>query len=162
MTGKALIGFSHDKGDWLSAIMSWATFGGPSHVVVVSPDGKWFIESTALKNPSGVQPPAPISKFLCKPRAEVRTIPHVCPQAVWDATLTQVGKPYDWGWLLGWVVRNRRWDDPTKWTCCELFTWAMLEAGDPLFKGHTWHITPGDLYLMSSPLKEGGNDQHRD
>lgn len=149
-----VLGFSHDRSDWISQIMSWASFGGPSHVVLVSPCGRWFIEATGVKSPAGVQPPAPLADFLARQRAELRRVAHCYPQAVWDAALSQVGQPYDWGWLVGWIIRNRRWDDPQKWVCSELVSWAMREAGDPLFEGHTWHITPGDLYMMSSPWKE--------
>jgi hypothetical protein len=145
-----LLGFSHDSSDWISRLFSWITFGGPSHVVLISPDRKWFIESTALRKPAGVQPPAPIAEFLAKPRAEIRQIDHPDPKAVWNAALTLVGQGYDWGWLFGWLVRSRRWDDPGRWVCAEAITWAMAKTGRGLFSpADTWHITPGDLYMMS-------------
>lgn len=144
-----LLGFSHDNGDWISRFFSWVTFGGPSHVVLISPDGRWFIEATGIKTPSGVQNPAPISEFLSQPGAEIRVIQHGDPSGVWAAMLSLVGQPYDWGWLFGWLIRNRRWDDPGRWVCSEAIAWAMWQAGRRMFAGDTWHITPGDLYMMS-------------
>ena len=148
-----ILGFSHDKGDWISTLFSWATFGGPSHVVLISPDSKWYIESTALRTPPGVQPPAPIEELLKKPGLEIRVIAHKNPDLVWEKMLSIVGQPYDWGWLFGWVFRNRKWDSPGKWICAEAITWAMLEAGKCSFSfDDTWHISPGDLRLMSEKL----------
>lgn len=151
---KLILGFSHDNSDWISRVMSWSMCGKPSHVVLVSPDGRQFIEATGTKTPNGVQHPAPIADFLATPGAELRWIDHPNPQGAWDAALTQVGKPYDWVWIIGCVIRSRRWDDQKRWACAELITWSMCEAGDHQLDGDSWHIHPGDLYTMSRPLQD--------
>lgn len=37
---------------------------------------------------------------------------------------TQVGKHYDWEWILGYPF-NRDWQDPEDWVCFEFVAWTL-------------------------------------
>lgn len=71
-------------------------------------------------------------------------------KALVDALFSQLGKPYDWGGVLGLGLRHN-WQDDNKWFCSELMAWAFMQAGAPLLNTEdSYRITPRDLEL--SPL----------
>lgn len=68
-------------------------------------------------------------------------------QRVHEFCARQVGKPYDWLALAGWLAR-RRWDDHDAWFCSELIAAAFQYAGYPLLQvDEATRITPRDLAL---------------
>lgn len=73
-------------------------------------------------------------------------IPARNPAAVHAAARAELGRPYDWLGVLGIGVR-RRWQSPDSWFCSELIAYAFEAAGEPLFRGQPWRITPRDLFL---------------
>lgn len=74
-------------------------------------------------------------------------------EAILRAARSQIGKPYDWGGVLGIALRSRRWQADDSWFCSELVTWAFEQAGVPLLRTtDAWRITPRDL-LLSPHLK---------
>jgi len=53
------------------------------------------------------------------------------------------GKPYDWRWIIGYLI-NRDWQDDRYWVCCELYLYAIVRIG--IFKNVDDHwITPSQL-----------------
>ena len=75
-------------------------------------------------------------------------------KTVWRLAETQADKPYDWGYLLGFLLR-RNWQDQDKWVCHELIAWACQEAGHPIIDMTDAHfLTPDHLYRVTQPIKE--------
>ena len=62
-----------------------------------------------------------------------------------------IGKPYDWGAIFGFVLRQD-WQDDRAWFCSEAIAWASRMAGTPLVTEKAWRVTPRDL-LMSPRLR---------
>ena len=140
-----LVGFCTDKSDWISTVIRWLTWWRHSHVVLISPCQLYVIESTHGKGVVG----GTLAEFLGRDGVEVRTIPHADPDAVWHKVENEIGKPYDWKYIYGWLFR-RNWQDPAAWSCPELI--ATMAGLFPLdFAGH---ISPRDLYLISYPLTD--------
>lgn len=152
---KMVLAFAHDPSDWISRVMAWFSFAKVTHVALVSQDREWVIEASAVGYPKGVRL-VPMPLFLAKhPWADLRTIEHKDPLAAWDFARTQVGKGYDWRWIVGRLLRLPKLQHRDKWACSELICWAAREAGDPIFVGDTdWHITPADLRMISGELRD--------
>lgn len=129
--------------------------------MLVEPGGRRYIEASGSAKPSGVRLHDMHEFIASRPEWDFRMIPHPDPHAVWELACTQVGKPYDWAFLFGWLV-HRNWQHPDKWVCQELITWACKEAGYPIFPlevADQWH-TPHSLYLISKPLAYTGSPNH--
>lgn len=70
------------------------------------------------------------------------------PDTVYDAALSQLGKPYDYTAIFG-IGMHRDWDTDDAWHCCELGMWACYQAGYiPLNTMHLNRVLP-DHWLMS-------------
>lgn len=138
-----LVGFCTDKRDWISAAIRWFTWWKHSHVVLISPDVLHFIESTHGK---GVVLGS-LTEFICRDGCELRMIPHPDPDAVWARAAGEIGKPYDWRYVYGWLV-HRAWQDPAAWSCSELIAWAADLFPDE-FSGR---VSPRDVYLLTKPI----------
>jgi hypothetical protein len=62
---------------------------------------------------------------------------------------TQIGKPYDFGAILGLGIQ-RDWHNPNRWFCSELVTASAEYAGTFWFRqGELWRVTPGDLWMLA-------------
>jgi uncharacterized protein YycO len=78
------------------------------------------------------------------------TVPGLDMEAAVSAARTQLGKPYDWGAIVG-IALHRDWRAPDKWFCSELVAWACEQAGTKLLRfDNLDRVTPGQLAL--SPL----------
>ncbi|MCQ4310929.1 hypothetical protein NAV33_03305 [Pseudomonas stutzeri] len=74
--------------------------------------------------------------------------------AVLDAALSQVGKPYDWLGVAGIALRGRDWQEDDCWFCSELVAWAFSEAGYPLFRSDVQgRIVPQHLWMLANPYQ---------
>ncbi|WP_216891622.1 hypothetical protein [Pseudomonas putida] len=74
------------------------------------------------------------------------------PQAVLDAALAQLGRPYDWLGCAGIALRNRDWQEPDSWFCSELVAYAFGQAGEPLFREDmVSRVTPQHLWMLAKP-----------
>lgn len=77
--------------------------------------------------------------------------------AVLDAALSQVGKPYDWLGVAGIALRGRDWQEDDCWFCSELVAWAFSKAGYPLFRTELQaRITPQHLWMLENPSLDAG------
>lgn len=88
------------------------------------------------------------------------------PASVIEAAVTwtraQVGKPYDWSAIAGFVWRDGRpekrdWKNQSAWFCSELIEAAFSEVYAPLLQdsGVYNRITPRDLLLSVNIAKVG-------
>ena len=69
--------------------------------------------------------------------------------------LAQLGKPYDFAGIMGFVAA-RRVENPQKWFCSELIFAALQSVGiDILARIPAWKVTPG-LLLLSPTLTNRG------
>ena len=146
--------FHHDPDDWISRLMAWFTRSRYTHVALLSPGGDYVLEATGASDPTGVRY---LPTWLWQSRhpdciARVAETPDA--KTVWRLAETQADKPYDWGYLLGFLLR-RNWQDQDKWVCHELIAWACAEAGTPLLDMTDAHfLTPDHLYRVTQPIKE--------
>lgn len=141
------LAFAHDRGDWISRVMAWLTHSDVSHVALVR--GGLVIEATGVGHPPhGVK----VSLFedwkIAHPGFWIKRIPHPSPDQVWAHAENQIGQPYDWTWLLRWLLR-RDWRDNGKWVCSELIAWAAEQTGWPLVVGALASVTPRDLNMLT-------------
>lgn len=147
-----VLGFSRSD-HWISKVVSWLTRGRYSHVMLLNPDTREYIEASGLAKPSGVRVHQ-LEEFFARIDWDFRIIPHPDPERVWRVAKNHVGKSYDWGYLFGWLFR-RNWQDPDKWACNELITYACEMAGHPIIdmSDPQW-LTPHHLYLISHPMDD--------
>lgn len=150
-----VLGFSHHRSKLVSRLVKWFTHGNYSHVMLMEPGGRRYIEASGMAKPPGVQV-HDLEDFLAsRPEWAFRVIEHPDPQAVWRIACTQAGRPYDWAYFLGWLFHRRHREHPGKWVCNELIAWACEQAGYPIFPADAepaW-LTPQHLYLLSKPLE---------
>jgi uncharacterized protein YycO len=127
-----------------SRFIQWQTWGKWSHIDVATPGG-WI---GALFR-GGVQ---------VRPLNTVGVDQLMCTVEVTDAQgaaiiaflVAQIGKPYDWRSLLGFLVR-RDWREPDSWFCSELVVAAFEAGGVKLLRtDDVERISPSTLAL--SPL----------
>lgn len=73
-------------------------------------------------------------------------------QKIYDFAKSQIGKPYDFSAILGFVVREN-WESPNKWFCSEFVESTLRQVDCGLIRTtyDAWRITPKDL-LISSKL----------
>jgi len=75
-------------------------------------------------------------------------LPCAWPNVAWAAALSQVGRPYDWAALLGFLA-HRDWASPARWFCSELVAWAFAKGGSPLFRpDSTYRVTPQMIWEL--------------
>lgn len=147
MMGELLIGFSTDKKDIISRIIRIMTWSKFSHTVLISPDHKSYIEST---HKVGVRE-QPISEFFKREGVEIGVINHPNPQAVWDLAKAEIGKPYDYVYIYGWLL-HRNWQKDDKWACCELIPAMTDRTKSPIIRCSEFDkVTPQLLYMISTP-----------
>lgn len=132
--------FCTDKQDWISTVIRWITWSRFSHVALLSPDGRQAIEAT---HGVGVRL-VPADDILRRDQVEVRSLAGD-PWLAWQKATAQLGKPYDWRFIYGWLVR-RDWQDDSAWACAELIAWATRCFPDDAALAS---ISPRDLYLLT-------------
>lgn len=99
-------------------IFSWSKW---SHVALV--DGDYVIEATAMHGVRRVK----IEEALHGTKHEFATLPCKDPQAIIDAAMTQLGKPYDFLAILG-IGLKRDWQEDDKWVCSELIDGRQIKV----------------------------------
>jgi hypothetical protein len=151
MSDYIIVGFSHDKKDFISRAIGWLTHGSYTHTVLFHPSQTQGIEASGMGKFKGVRNIS-LENFMKKPNAVLRKIPHNDPYKVWDIAVSQLGKKYDWSYFLGWLLRSNI-QNPDKWVCQELIVWAADKAGDPILVMDNSHwLTPYHLWLISKEL----------
>ena len=95
----------------------------PHHVAIIN--GDQVIESNGYGQPKGVRMRSLVEYMDEHPDMELRRYDHDDPEAVWQFCMDQVGKPYDWLWYVGFLLRNRDWQDDAAWVCHEMLIVAL-------------------------------------
>lgn len=122
-----------------------------THVALIGDDA--VIEANGYGSPKGVRL-EPLYQFINDhPGVEIRSLAHPDPKSVWDAAMTQIGKPYDWGWYMAMLTRDRNWQSDQAWVCHELIAWACEVAGKRVIDWQAPRITPTDLYKLTSAYR---------
>ena len=146
-----VLAFAHNPDDWISSVMAFFTYGKWTHVAIVK--GEHVIEATAVGKPAGVREVTLRYFIQAHPRYHLRAVPCADPDKVWAFCESQLGKKYDWLWVLSWPFRLRR-GHPNRWSCSELICAAFQHAGEPLLAGDDGchSVTPRDFYLISKEI----------
>lgn len=144
-----MITLEFSRQDWMpiSWIIRAGTWSPWSHVDLVMPDGSLL----GARAGDGVQvrsksPASHAQRYSVD-------VSHAVAYAVIKKAESQVGKPYDWTGIAGFIVR-RNWQKDDAWFCSELVAWAFAEAGRPLVNAEHHHISPRDLTLSPFLCKE--------
>ena len=132
----------------LSRAIRWRTWSEYSHAAWVCDDGSvieaWrggvrHVPSIHAQHTQGTE----IDLFAVEMTTEKKW-------AVQEFLIRQIGKPYDYGAILGFMTRAKS-ENPEKWFCSELIFAACQSAGVALLKRiPTWQVSPGLLSI--SPL----------
>lgn len=81
-------------------------------------------------------------------RRDLEVPEHALPRArMW--LMDQVGRPYDWTAIVGFVFRQRRWQSERAWFCSELAeAFRTLFSLRPIFRADASRITPRDQDIV--------------
>lgn len=150
-----VLGFSHHRGKIISRLVRWFTHGDWSHVMLLEPDGRRYVESSGAARPSGVQIRDLAEFFASRPEWDFRKVSHPNPVGVWEAACAHEGAEYDWAYFAAHLLRLLRLQDPDRYVCNELIFDACLEAGhNPFpFGANPLSLDPQAWYLISEPLE---------
>lgn len=121
-------------------IRAGAWFGPWSHTSIITPEGT-VIEAVG----SGVRE-VPLRDAMARASAfEVVQVECPRPAAAIAFARAQIGKPYDFGAILGFIVR-RDWQDRECWECTELAEAALVEGGRQRWREKVYRIHPTMSY----------------
>ena len=125
---------------WAIRLLTWSEF---SHVVLVTPTGT-CIEATWPRVHEVTR------DFVNGDNDVVVEVELPCldpVEATWWAR-GQIGKPYDWRALLGFLI-HRDWTEGQHWFCSELVAAAFEEGGMPLFRAQVLsRVTPQAVWML--------------
>lgn len=129
----------------ISRAIGWQTWG---------PGGNWsHVEFELADGYLGSQAPGGVklrALDYCKPSAELKCsveVPDAAGAAILAFARSQIGKPYDYRSILGFVIK-RDWQEPDSWFCSELVAAAFVAAGMPLLRtDEVSRISPSTLSL---------------
>ena len=54
-----------------------------------------------------------------------KTFPKAVLRMLYEKAVSQIGKPYDWSWIAGFLINNRSWQKQTAWVCFEYAAWVL-------------------------------------
>lgn len=125
---------------------TWSEFSHVSFVGQTNTGEEYLLGSTAWHGVHYEWPKEEIPSYTHYARFEVPE----CPSDALRFAATQVGKPYDFTALAGFLFR-RDWAEEDSWFCSELVYWAFLQAGYRPFRTEQLHrITPQHLLMIPS------------
>jgi len=132
----------------LSRLIRWRTWSDYSHAAWVFPD------QSVIEAWKGGVTHAPSILAGHAPDTEVHlfTLDLTIEQrwAIQDFLIAQIGKPYDYGGILGFLTASKT-EHPNRWFCSELLFSALKQAKVCLLaRIPAWKVSPGLLAL--SPL----------
>lgn len=134
-----------------STLVSWAvradTWSSCSHVALLESDGEHVIEA---RFPQGVQRVTLAAFTADNGFVWCREIPCKDEAAALAWAASQIGQPYDWSALAGFVM-HRDWASTGKWFCSELVAAAFDKGGSPLFNMDCLNrVTPEHMVIIHS------------
>ncbi len=142
----------------LSRLIRWRTWSDYSHAAWVFPD------QSVIEAWKGGVTHAPSILAGHAPDTEVHlfTLDLTMDQrwAIQDFLIAQIGKPYDYAGILGFLTASKT-ENPARWFCSELLFTACKTAGIILLKRvPAWKVSPG-LIALSPALKDAPRSTHR-
>lgn len=114
-------------------------WGHWSHCGLLTPD-ETVIEARAFHGVVEV-PRSEFAQRYYSGALSYATIECPDPAAALSWARAQVGKGYDYGAVLGNLVRES-WQDDSRWTCSELIEGALAQGGRARFRDAGWRISP--------------------
>lgn len=128
-------------GSWLIRLFTWSAW---SHLAIVE-DAETVIDSTF--SGGGVRRRRLVEIVAEYSAIEEAEVPLADEQAALEFARAQIGKPYDWTAIFGFVLR-RNWAEPDAWFCNELFEAAAVAGGSKRFRDRLSRITPRDSWMV--------------
>lgn len=136
-------------GDKVSQLIRWRTWGGPSHVGLLTQDGRHVLHARAFKGVS-IDPLTHSASVGTRVDVLVIEVSEDVVSLIWQLAEAQLGKSYDYLGNAGFVLR-RNMHASDSWFCSELVAWLFWAAGVPLLaRVPSWKYSPEDLWR--SPL----------
>ena len=146
--GKVWLRFITEK-DFSSWAIRWFTWSDWSHVDFVLRDGRFLgarLDGGVLIRPHDYIVP---SVF----RYAYVEVPD--PRKVYGWATAQVGKPYDWKAIAGFLPRVE-WHDPHAWFCSELVAAGFERAWHPIVDRASFRVTPQTAFESVEVVKVDG------
>lgn len=155
-----LLAFSSKRSSLISLAIRRVQRWRHSHVVLVSPDGQWYIESTGDdwideatgKVRDGVRI-MPIAHLYERDDIEFRVIEHPNPYAVWAAGKAYLSRRYDrrylWSAFFGFEKEN-----PDEMACPELIRQMFIDTGINPLPASVRIPTVRDFYVVTRVMPE--------
>ena len=129
-----------------SALLRLATWSQWSHVAIHDEGIGVVFDTTFAHGGCRAWPEADFR--LRYPDREERELVVDNPPAARAWLLNQLGKPYDWSAIAGFVFRRDDWNKPDAWFCSEHFAAFFNEFVRPAFKVSLWRVTPRDVDMV--------------
>lgn len=131
----------HSLGSWLIRVATWSRW---SHCVIV--DGTHGIDSTFLHGGVRRRPLGDSLAGYSHTAAVDIAVPDEA--AALEFARGQIGKPYDWTAIVGFIVR-RDWAEPDAWFCNELAEASLSAGGRARWRADLNRITPGASWAVN-------------
>lgn len=135
-------------GGWKNRLMCLKT--GWSSVDIILPQQKGepvFI--AGLDAQMGVVAKIPLANRVVKAdTVGMITFPQFSAEPIIDAILSQTGKTFDWRWFIPNGLNRKRKNTDT-WFPSELFRWAFLQAGHPIFPESFQKVSIQDFWSLN-------------
>ncbi len=132
---------------WISRLICWFTRGKWSHVELFLPEHNNLIGAMPGKGVI-IRKFSNIAKSIYRV-SMVEVYSTEIQSAIIKKAKEQLGKPYDWAAIFGFVFR-RDWQKQKKWFCSELVAYAFNKGGIPLLDGKASLVSPRDVDM--SPI----------
>ena len=136
--GKVWLRFVTESGLTSKAI-KWFTWSKWSHVDFVLRDGRFL----GARLDGGVQIRA--HDYLVPSIFKYAYVEVDDPRRVYGWASSQIGKPYDWRAIVGFLPR-KDWHESGHWFCSELVSAALEQSGHPIVDRSAFRITPQTAY----------------
>lgn len=128
-------------GSWLIRFFTWSPF---SHAAVI--DGNKVIHSTWPKGVHEIDLWDFIEQY---PTVEVVNINLPDEKKAMEWCRSQIGKPYDTSFILGFIFRMDDWEKDDAWVCNELIEAAAVVGGKRRIRGSIGRVSPQISYMVS-------------
>lgn len=132
---------SNTISSWLIRLFTWSPW---SHVAVVENDE--FVIDATFKH-GGVRRRALREVLAASSAFELVEIELPEESAALTFLRAQIGKPYDWTAILGFIGRSH-WEEDDAWFCNELAEAAMVAGGRRRFRESLWRLTPRNSWMV--------------
>ena len=146
--GKVWLRFITEK-DFSSWAIRWFTWSDWSHVDFALPSGKFL--GARLDGGVQIRPHDYIKPSdFCYAYVTVED-----PRRIYGWATSQIGKPYDWRAIAGFLPREN-WHDPGHWFCSELVAQAFQLKDEPIVDRMASRVSPQTAFESVRMVKVVG------